>query len=123
MIRFRPLWDLAVKHQGSTKTATVEHYPNRQIMSELPQGKKSTAKHKEMDAYDRNNYWAKIVGKIGNNQKLTLNYFGDRADDIMFPRYPMDALKDDTDMFKAEYQLFNASPLSEELKMKGTIQK
>ena len=57
-------------------------------------GQKYAAKHKEMDAYDRNNYWAKIVGKIGNNQKLTLNYFGDRADDIMFPRYPMDALKD-----------------------------
>lgn len=82
-------------------------------------GQKYAAKHKEMDAYDRNNYWAKIVGKIGNNQKLTLNYFGDRADDIMFPRYPMDALKDDTDMFKAEYQLFNASPLSEELKIEG----
>ncbi len=64
-----------------------------------------------MDAYDRNNYWAKIVGNIGDNQKLTLSYFGDRADDILYPRYPMDAQVDDTDMFKAKYQLFNLSEI------------
>ncbi|WP_310438957.1 TonB-dependent receptor [Sulfuricurvum sp.] len=75
--------------------------------------------YKDMDAYDRNNYWAKIVGNIGDNQKLTLNYFGDRADDIMFPRYPMDALVDDTDMFKAKYQLFNLGSFSEEIKIEG----
>jgi iron complex outermembrane receptor protein len=82
-------------------------------------GQKYATASKNMDAYDRNNYWAKIVGRIDNNQKLTLNYFGDRADDIMFPRYPMDALIDDTDMYKAEYQLFNSSSLSDELKIEG----
>lgn len=82
-------------------------------------GQKYATASTDMNAYDRNNYWAKIVGKIGNNQKLTLNYFGDRADDIMFPRYPMDALIDDTDMYKAEYQLFNSSSLSDELKIEG----
>lgn len=82
-------------------------------------GQKYAPSYLNMDAYDRNNYWAKIVGHIGNNQKLTLNYFGDRADDIMFPRYPMDALIDDTDMFKAEYQLSNLGTFSEELKVEG----
>lgn len=71
------------------------------------------------DAYDRNNYWAKIVGKIGNNQKLTLSYFGDRADDVLYPRYRMDAQKDDTDMFNAKYQLLNLSSFSEELKIEA----
>lgn len=73
------------------------------------------AKHKEDDAYARQNFWTKIVGNISDNQKLTLNYFGDRADDVLYPRYPMDALKDDTDMFKAKYQLFNLGAFSEEL--------
>ena len=75
------------------------------------------AANMDINAYDRNNYWAKIVGNIGDNQKLTLNYFGDRADDILFPRYPMDALVDDTDMFKAKYQFFNLGAFSEELKV------
>lgn len=80
--------------------------------------KYSTA-YKNMNAYERNNYWAKIVGNIANNQKLTLSYFGDRADNVLYPRYPMDALKDNTDMFKAAYQIFNLGEYSKELKMEG----
>ena len=75
--------------------------------------------YKEMNAYERNNYWAKIVGKISDNQKLTLSYFGDRADDVLYPRYPMDAKIDDTDMLKAKYQLFNLSNFSDELKIEA----
>ncbi len=82
-------------------------------------GQKYKPANKDMDAYSRNNYWAKIVTNIRDNQKLSLNYFGDRADDIMFPRYPMDAQVDDTDMFKAQYQLFNLGSFSEELKLEG----
>jgi iron complex outermembrane receptor protein len=78
----------------------------------------STA-YKDMNAYERNNYWAKIVGNIGENQKLTMSYFGDRADDVLYPRYPMDAKVDDTDMFKAKYQLFNLSDFSDELKIEA----
>lgn len=74
----------------------------------------STA-HKNDDAYERQNFWAKIVGNIADNQKLTLNYFGDRADNVLYARYPMDALMDDTDMFKVKYQLFNLSTYSKEL--------
>lgn len=78
-------------------------------------GQRYAASYKDDDAYSRNNFWAKVVGKIGDNQKLTLSYFGDRADDILYPRYPMDALFDDTDMFKAKYQLFNLASWSDEL--------
>jgi len=75
--------------------------------------------YKDMDAYDRNSFWTKIVGNIGSNQKLTLSYFGDRADDVLYPRYKMDAQKDDTDMFNVKYQLFNLSDFSDELKIEG----
>lgn len=78
----------------------------------------STA-HKNDDAYERENFWAKIVGNIGDNQKLTLSYFGDRADNVLYPRYGMDALKDDTDMFKAKYQLFALGEYSDELSIEA----
>ena len=71
----------------------------------------------DANAYERNNFWAKVVGKIGDNQKITLSYFGDRADDVLYPRYPMDAQVDDTDMFNAKYQLLNLSDFSDELKI------
>ncbi len=85
----------------------------------LSNPQKYASAYKNMDAYERNNYWAKLVGNIGDNQKLTFSYFGDRADDILYPRYPMDAKIDDTDMFKAKYQLFNLSSLSDELSIEA----
>ena len=75
--------------------------------------------HKKDDAYERENFWAKIVGNIGDNQKVTLKYFGDRADDVLYPRYMMDALYDDTDMLKAAYQIFNIGSFSKELKIEA----
>lgn len=75
------------------------------------------ASNADMNAYDRNNFWTKIVGNISNDQKLTLSYFGDRADDVLYPRYRMDAQVDDTDMFNVKYQLSNLSDFSDELKI------
>ncbi|MGD9970547.1 MAG: TonB-dependent receptor [Sulfuricurvum sp.] len=75
--------------------------------------------HKNDDAYTRDNFWTKIVANIGSNQKLTLSYFGDRANDVLYPRYPMDALKDNTDMFKAKYQFFNLGTYSKELNIEA----
>lgn len=83
------------------------------------QGQKYSTASKDMDAYDRNNFWAKIVGNISDNQKLTLSYFGDRADDVLYPRYKMDAQVDDTDMFNAKYQLKNLSDFSDELNIEA----
>jgi len=80
-----------------------------------PAGQRYQTAHKNDDAYARQNFWAKIVGNVGNNQKLTLSYFGDRADNVLYPRYPMDALKDDTDMLKAKYQMFDLGAFSKEL--------
>jgi iron complex outermembrane receptor protein len=85
----------------------------------LTQGQKYATSHKEDNAYERNNFWTKIVGNISNNQKLTMSYFGDRADDVLYPRYKMDAQVDDTDMFNVKYQLNNLSDFSDELKIEG----
>lgn len=102
--------------EGRTLTEQTNHLlPSTPLL--YPQEYKSA--YKDMDAYDRNNFWTKIVGKIGDNQKLTLSYFGDRADDVLYPRYKMDAQVDDTDMFNLKYQFLNLSDFSDELKIEG----
>jgi iron complex outermembrane receptor protein len=78
-----------------------------------------TTSNETLNAYERNNFWTKIVGNVTNNQKLTMSYFGDRADDVLYPRYKMDAQVDDTDMFNLKYQLSNLSDLSDELILEG----
>lgn len=80
-------------------------------------GQKYKTSYQDANAYERNSYWTKIVGNINNNQKLTMSYFGDRADDVLYPRYKMDAQVDDTNMFNLKYQLSNLSDFSDELKI------
>ncbi|MDP1784932.1 MAG: TonB-dependent receptor [Sulfuricurvum sp.] len=75
--------------------------------------------YENANAYERNNFSTKIVGNISNNQKLTLSYFGDRTDNVLYPRYKMDAQVDDTDMFNLKYQFLNLSSFSDELKIEG----
>ena len=75
--------------------------------------------YQDANAYERTNFWTKIVGNISNNQKLTMSYFGDRADDVLYPRYRMDAQVDDTNMFNMKYQLSNLSDFSDELKIEA----
>lgn len=102
--------------EGRTLTEQTDHLlPSTPLLH--PQEYKSS--YADADAYDRNNFWTKIVGNISNNQKLTLGYFGDRADDVLYPRYRMDAQVDDTDMFSAKYQLSNLSDFSDELKIEA----
>lgn len=90
-----------------------------QADSAITAGQRYSAAHKNDDAYERENFWTKIVGNIGDSQKLTLSYFGDRADNVLYARYPMDALMDDTDMFKAKYQFFGLGRYSDELSIEA----
>lgn len=102
--------------EGRTLTEQTNHLlPSTPTL--YPQEYKSS--YADANAYDRNSYWGKIIGRLGDNQKLTLGFFADRADDVLYPRYKMDAQVDDTDMFNLKYQLFNLSDFSDELKIEG----
>lgn len=75
--------------------------------------------HKNDDSYKRNSFWAKAIADISNNQRLTVGYFGDRARDILYPRFKMDALIDDTDSFNIKYELSNLANFSDKLSLKA----
>lgn len=56
-----------------------------------------------LDAYSRDTYNLKVISNLSENQKLTLSYFRDDADDVLYPAFSMDAQIDTTDSFNAEY--------------------
>ncbi|MDP3119902.1 MAG: TonB-dependent receptor [Sulfuricurvum sp.] len=71
------------------------------------------------DAYERENFWTKLVFTPTSTDKFTFSYFGDRADNVLYPAFQMDAQVDDTDMFNVKYQRFNLSQWSDELKLEA----
>ncbi|MBD3809968.1 MAG: TonB-dependent receptor [Sulfuricurvum sp.] len=71
------------------------------------------------DAYERTNVWTKIVFTPTSSDKVTFSYFGDSADDVLYPAFAMDAQIDETDMFNVKYQKYNLASFSDELKLEA----
>lgn len=83
--------------------------------------KMATDKYQESEkdnkAFTRTSQWAKLVVTPSDKQKLTLNYFGDSADDVLYPAFGMDAQVDKTTMYGAKYEINDLSSLSEKVKV------
>jgi iron complex outermembrane recepter protein len=74
---------------------------------------------KDRDAYERMNVWTKVVFTPTSTDKLTFSYFGDSADDVLYPAFGMDAQIDETDMFNVKYQKNNLASFSDLLKLEA----
>ena len=72
---------------------------------------------KDRKAFTRTSQWAKLAVTPTEKQKLVLNYFGDSADDVLYPAFGMDAQVDKTTMFGAKYEMNDLSSLSEKVKL------
>ncbi len=72
-------------------------------------------KYKDLDAYQKNTFMAKLFWNITDNQELRLSYTGNRSDDVLYPSSKMDAIKDDSDLFNAEYIATDLGTYSKEL--------
>jgi iron complex outermembrane receptor protein len=68
-----------------------------------------------MDAYTKKTVLAKLFWNITDNQELRLSYTGNRSDDVLYPSSKMDAIKDDSDLFNAEYIAKDLGKYSKEL--------
>ena len=72
---------------------------------------------KNMDAFEKHDFWGKAVIKPAENQKLTFSSSFGQANDIMTPRVGMDTEKEKTYLNKVEYIIDGLSLISEQLKL------
>ena len=59
--------------------------------------------YRDMDAFTKKTFMAKMFWNITDTQELRLSYTGNRSDDILYPNTPMDADYDDSDIYNIEY--------------------
>jgi len=91
-----------------------------QIQREIDAGKVSAAyqyqdQYKDMDAYKKKTFLAKLFWNITDNQELRLSYTANRSDDVLYPSSKMDALYDDSDIYNVEYIAKDIGKYSKEL--------
>jgi len=72
---------------------------------------------KNMDAFQKNDFWGKVSLKPAENQNLLFSSSYGEASDIMTPRVAMDTEKEKTYLNKVEYAFDDLSSISEQLKL------
>ena len=76
-------------------------------------------RYKDLEAYTRNLFWAKTIYDIASNQRLKLNFYTDKASNVLYPAFQMDAQLDTTVMINGEYKIKNLGAFSKLLVLKG----
>ncbi len=72
-------------------------------------------KYKDMDAYTRNSLQAKALYHIDQKQTLKLSLYSDKATNVLYPAFQMDAQLDKTMMLNAQYSIEDLAAFSKRL--------
>ncbi len=73
--------------------------------------------YSNMDAYSKASLLSKLLLTPSNNQTLELSYTANRSSNVLYPNTPMDALKDDSDLYNIKYTLTNLGKYSKKLQL------
>ena len=76
-------------------------------------------RYANMDAYNRNVVRAKAIYKPFENQKLRLSFMSDKATNILYPAFQMDAQLDKTFFVNADYSIADLGRFSKELLLRS----
>ena len=77
------------------------------------------AKYKDMDAYTRDSVKLKAVYNLDEKQKIKLSMYGDKATNVLYPAFQMDAQLDKTIMINGSYIVKDLGAFSKELELSG----
>ncbi|RUM46201.1 MAG: TonB-dependent receptor [Hydrogenimonas sp.] len=78
-------------------------------------GRKYAPDYHDMDAYTKKTALMKLYANVADNQEFRISYTVNRSEDILYPNSPMDALKDNSDIFNTKYIIYNLGKYSKEL--------
>ena len=75
-------------------------------------------KYKDMKAYNKSSFMIKAYINLTKNQELRLSYTGNRSKNVLYPSTPMDAIKDNSDLYSIDYIVKNLGKYSDKLELK-----
>ena len=101
---------------GDTLTEQVDNYAAK---NPLAAKYKYQDKYHDMDAYSKDSLMLKAYFHLSDDQLLKLSYTANRSDDIMYPTSPMDAIKDDSNIYDLEYSIRNLGAISKKLEFQA----
>jgi len=113
--KIRGLITISKEESEQYKDGDGDRFQEQLIKSGAPSMNLYQDRYKDMDAYEKTSILGKLYFKISENQELKLSYTANRSDDVLYPNSPMDALKDDSDLYNLEYTIKNLGSFSDKL--------
>ncbi|WP_321779212.1 TonB-dependent receptor [Sulfurimonas sp.] len=68
-------------------------------------GNKYQTKYEDMRAYKKDSIMSKAFITTAQDQELRLSYTANRSSDVLYPNTPMDAIRDDSNIYSVEYNV------------------
>ena len=113
--KIRALFSISKEESEQYKDGSGDRFQQQLIKAGAPKMNLYQQKYKDLDAYKKTSILGKLYFKITNNQELKFSYTANRSDDVLYPSSPMDALKDDSDLYNMQYSIKNIGRYSKEL--------
>ncbi len=103
-----------VDGDGNTLAEQIDNYvKDRPAIA----GNKFADPYRDMDAYNKKSMMGKAYINLGENHLIKLGATVNISKDILYPSSPMDAIKDDSYIYDAEYRATNLGSFSKELSL------
>lgn len=74
-------------------------------------------------AFEKKMLLSKLNINLDDKQELAFSYTANRSDEILYPSTPMDAIKDDSDIFTFKYKALNLAKYSDNLELSSYYSK
>lgn len=98
---------------GRTLSEQVDDYIANNTGSNA--GNAYLPQYKDMKAYEKKAFMGKLFFNPTDNQEFRFSYTANRSDDVLYPSTPMDANRDDSDIYNLEYSITGMGSLSKKL--------
>jgi len=74
-------------------------------------GNKYKSQYEDMKAYTKRSIMTKAFVNVTDDQELRLSYTANRSNDVLYPNTPMDAIKDDSNIYSVAYNINNITDI------------
>jgi len=74
-------------------------------------GNKYKPQDEDMKAYSKRSIMTKAFVDITDEQELRLSYTANRSNDVLYPNTPMDAIRDDSNIYSVKYNINNVTDI------------
>ena len=113
--RIKALFTFSKETSKQYKDGDGDGFADQLKKASAPAGNLYQKQYEDMDAYTKTSFMGKLFFNITDDQELKLSYTANRSDDVLYPNSPMDALKDDSDLYNVEYSIKNLNSYSKKL--------